>query len=224
MPANSPQTPRIALTFDNGPTPGVTEQILDILAEHSLQAYFFVVSDHVNAHPHGAKLLERMLREGHIVGNHSASHGAPLGELTSAEAIAEITTAHEALREYLGEHFLLRPWGTEGVLERRCLNHAAVEYLVSGKHTCVLWNSVPGDWLDPFGWMHRALADVAAQDHTVVVLHDLPTGALNQLPQFLTELEHAGVAVVQGLPEACVPIKDGRMVRSIEHLVSSNRP
>jgi peptidoglycan-N-acetylglucosamine deacetylase len=53
-----------------------------------------------------------MVRDCHQVGNHSLTHGRPLGELRKLETIAEIATAHDILREFTGENFLFRPWGT----------------------------------------------------------------------------------------------------------------
>jgi peptidoglycan-N-acetylglucosamine deacetylase len=210
---------RVTLTFDNGPTHGVTDQVLDLLAERSLRAIFFVVANRVDGDAAARALLTRMMRDRHRVGNHSLTHGQPLGELREQETIAEIARAGDVLREFIGENFLFRPWGTEGQLDRRCLNHTAVDYLVSGKHTCVLWNSVPRDWADPTGWVDRALADVRARDHTVVVVHDVASGAMDELPRFLDELDRSGVAVTIELPNECVPIIDGRIVSSVDHLM-----
>ncbi|HEX4391000.1 MAG TPA: polysaccharide deacetylase family protein [Mycobacterium sp.] len=214
-----PRGRRVTLTFDNGPTPGVTDQVLDILAERSLRAIFFVVANRVEGDPAARALLTRMVGDRHRVGNHSLTHGRPLGELREQETIAEIATARDVLREFTGESFLFRPWGTEGQLDRRCLNRSAVTYLVSGEHTCVLWNSVPRDWADPVGWVDRALTDVRAQEHTVVVIHDLPSGAMNELPRFLDELDREGVAVTGELPDECVPIVGGRIVSPVDHLM-----
>ncbi len=213
------QPRQLTLTFDNGPTPGVTDRVLDLLAERSLPAIFFVVANQVEKDATAPALLTRMVRDGHRVGNHSLSHGRPLGELSRQETIAEIATAQEILQEFAGEAFLFRPWGTEGQLDRRCLNRTAVDYLVSGKHTCVLWNSVPRDWADPVGWVDRALADVRARDHTVVVIHDVASGAMDELPRFLDELDRSGVAVTGDLPDECLPIVDGRIVSAVDQLM-----
>jgi peptidoglycan/xylan/chitin deacetylase (PgdA/CDA1 family) len=197
----------------------VSDQVLDILAERSLRAIFFVVGNRVAADAVARDLLGRMVRDRHLVGNHSLTHGRPLGELREQESIAEIATARDILREFTGESFLFRPWGTEGQLDRRCLNRSAVNYLVSGKHTCVLWNSVPRDWADPGGWVDRALSDVRAREHTVVVIHDLPSGAMDELPRFLDELDRNGVAVTAELPSECVPIIEGRIISPVDHLM-----
>lgn len=213
------QPRQLTLTFDNGPTPGVTDRVLDLLAERSLPAIFFVVANQVEKDATAPALLTRMVRDGHRVGNHSLTHGRPLGELSRQETIAEIATAQEILQEFAGEASLFRPWGTEGQLDRRCLNRTAVDYLVSGKHTCVLWNSLPRDWADPAGWVDRALADVRARDHTVVVIHDVASGAMDELPRFLDELDRSGVAVTGDLPDECVPIVDGRIVSAVDQLM-----
>ena len=218
-----PRGRRVTLTFDNGPTPGVTDQVLDILAERSLPAIFFVVANRVDGDAAACALLTRMVRDGHRVGNHSLTHGRPLGELGKQETIAEIATARDILREFTGDSFLFRPWGTEGQLDRRCLNRSAVDYLVSGKHTCVLWNSVPRDWADPGGWVARALTDVRAREHTVVVIHDVASGAMGALPRFLDELDRDGVVVTAELPTECVPIVDGRTISPVDHLMPLGR-
>jgi len=202
-----PRGRRVTLTFDNGPTPGVTDEVLDLLAERSLRAFFFVVANRVEGDAVARALLTRMVRDCHRVGNHSLTHGRPLGELPEEQTVAEIATA------------LFRPWGTEGQLDRRCLNRTAVEYLVSGEHTCVLWNSVPRDWADPVGWVDRALTDVGTREHTVVVIHDVPSGAMRGLPRFLDELDREGVAVTDELPDECVPIVGGRLVGALDHLM-----
>jgi len=112
---------------------------------------------------------------------------------------------------------------TKGALERRCLNRTAVDHLIAEKYTCVLWNSVPRDWADPRGWVDRALADTRNQPHTVVVLHDLPTGAMERLPRFLDELDDSGLEVTTDLPDDCVPIVRGRVRTPVNHLTPAIR-
>ena len=63
--------PHVALTFDDGPTAGPTERVLDALGEANVSATFFVVGSNVEKNP---RLLERIDREGHLVGNHTWDH------------------------------------------------------------------------------------------------------------------------------------------------------
>jgi peptidoglycan/xylan/chitin deacetylase (PgdA/CDA1 family) len=61
----------VALTFDDGPTPGATDRILDVLGSHGVKAAFFVVGANVERHP---QLLRRIHAEGHQIANHSYRH------------------------------------------------------------------------------------------------------------------------------------------------------
>lgn len=72
---------RVALTFDDGPLPGATDRILEVLLEMKVKAAFFVVGQATARHP---ELLRRIHDEGHLVGNHSFDHPG-LGFLRGAE-------------------------------------------------------------------------------------------------------------------------------------------
>jgi peptidoglycan/xylan/chitin deacetylase (PgdA/CDA1 family) len=62
---------RVALTFDDGPTPGGTDRILDILRQNNVQATFFVIGVNIEKSP---DLLRRIYAEGHLIGNHTYNH------------------------------------------------------------------------------------------------------------------------------------------------------
>ncbi|GAB6932611.1 polysaccharide deacetylase family protein [Calditerricola satsumensis] len=69
---NGPSRKRqVALSFDDGPDLTFTPRILDVLREHGVKATFFVVGNRVAAHP---DVVKRMVREGHVVANHSWDH------------------------------------------------------------------------------------------------------------------------------------------------------
>ncbi|HZL37992.1 MAG TPA: polysaccharide deacetylase family protein [Tepidisphaeraceae bacterium] len=67
----SDDPPRVALTFDDGPTAGATDRVLDILGELDVKAAFFVIGRNVEREP---QLLARMAAQGHLIGNHSYDH------------------------------------------------------------------------------------------------------------------------------------------------------
>jgi hypothetical protein len=73
---------------------------------------------------------------------------------------------------------------------------------------------VPRDWENPNGWPEVCLADIASRDWSLVVLHDLPTGAMERLPDFLHLLEARGIELSHELPEACVPLRRGQPTAS----------
>lgn len=209
---------RLTLTFDNGPFPGVTPAVLDALAAQRAPATFFVCGKDARD-PERRALLARARAEGHRVGNHTLTHTVELGTRDDADlARREIDGAQEALGE-LATDRLFRPYGGGGVLGPRLLSPTAVRVLCEGGYTCVLWNSVPRDWEDPAGWPERALADVERRAWTVLVLHDVPTGAMAALPRFLARVRDAGVTIVGELPDAVTPIVRGRVTGSLDGLV-----
>jgi peptidoglycan-N-acetylglucosamine deacetylase len=211
--------PRVTLSFDNGPDPDVTPRVLDVLRGRGVTAHFFVLGKHL-ADRARRRLVERAREEGHLVGNHSFSHATPLGEDPRADAVEREIAATEALLTPLvpgPKRF--RPVGG-GALGPHLLSRGAVDYLVAHDYSCILWNSVPRDWIDPAAWVPRALADCAAHPHTVVVLHDIPGACLAALPDFLDALQDRSMELVPELPAACLPIVHGRVVADLDGLVS----
>jgi peptidoglycan-N-acetylglucosamine deacetylase len=220
MPWTPGATPKVTLTFDNGPTPGVTQDVLDVLAARDLHATFFVVGRCLRQSG-GRELARRTVAEGHRVGHHTTTHSVLLGSAGDpAGAVrAEIADLASEMEEFDRDLKLFRPYAAGGVLDRRVFSEAAIRYLQHHDYTCVLWNSVPHDWEDPVGWVDRALAHILAQPWTVVVLHDIASGAMSQLPCFLDEVARSGATVVPDFPEACLPIVAGEVKQSLSHLI-----
>jgi peptidoglycan/xylan/chitin deacetylase (PgdA/CDA1 family) len=212
--------PKLTLSFDNGPEPEVTPAVLDALRRRGLKATFFVLG-HKLREPARRALAERSRDEGHWIGNHTFSHATPLGERSEPNAPElEIGRAQEALGALAHADRFFRPNGGGGNLDRRLLSRRAVDYLVEGGYSCVLWNSIPRDWADPEGWVERALAQCAAQDWTLTVLHDLPTGAMRRLDAFLDELEARGIELRQDFPPDCMPIRSGQVAAPLDAYVT----
>jgi len=212
---------KLTLSFDNGPFPDVTPAVLEALGTAGVAATFFVCGREARD-PVRRPLLEAIRAAGHRIGNHTDSHRIELGATDDPDAARrEIDDAQAALAEFADADRLFRPYGAGGVLGPRLLSPAAVSHLCDGGYTCVLWNSVPRDWADPTGWPLRALADLTAQDWTLIVLHDIPTGAMRALPDFLARARDAGAEFTDELPPACVPIRRGRVVGSLEGLVAN---
>ena len=211
--------PRLTLTFDNGPHPQTTDRVLRVLDERGLRATFFVVGDEL-ARPGGRAIAERAWAAGHWIGNHSMTHRVPLGEGGDDQVESEIGGAEELLGDLGHPDRLFRPFGGGGHLGPHLLSRAALTYLRDHRYTLALWNSVPRDWEDPTGWVERALQDVASQEWTVLVLHDLPTGAMDHLARFLDQAMAAGAEVVQEVPPECMPIRRGVTTGPVDHLVA----
>jgi peptidoglycan/xylan/chitin deacetylase (PgdA/CDA1 family) len=212
---------KLTLSFDNGPFPGVTPGVLDALEAAHATATFFVCGKEA-CDPQRRPLLEAIRAAGHRIGNHTQSHAVELGATRDLAAPRrEIDDAQAALAGFTDADKLFRPYGAGGVLGPRLLSRAAVSHLCDGGYTCVLWNSVPRDWEDPNGWPQRALADLRANEWTLLVLHDIPTGAMRALPDFLARAHDAGAELTAELPPVCVPILRGRVVGALDGLVGS---
>ena len=212
---------RLTLSFDNGPTPGITEGVLDTLAQRDLLTTFFVVGDDL-LKPGNRALVSHAKDGGHWIGNHTMTHSIQLG--TSDDRLLpdrEIEAAQRELGDLAHPDKLFRPWGAGGILNRRLFSPRAVQHLVDGEYTCVLWNSVPRDWESPDSWVETALADIAELDWTVLVLHDIDSGAMRRLGEFLDLAIGEGVDIVQEFPDSCVPVRRGRLTGSMDHIVSS---
>ncbi len=91
--------PRIALTFDDGPTAGPTEQVLDILGELNVKATFFVIGRNVEREP---DLLRRIAAKGHQVGNHTYDHWRWAATQHTPYWQEQIIRADDAIERVLG--------------------------------------------------------------------------------------------------------------------------
>ena len=211
---------RLTLSFDNGPFPDVTPAVLDLLRERALRASFFVCGKDV-ADPAKRRIVERARDEGHRIGNHTQTHTIELGTSHDPDApAAEIGAAQDALGDLAAPQRWFRPYGGGGVLGPNLLSAAAVDFLRDGAYSVVLWNSVPRDWENPEGWPDTALREIGSQPWTLVVVHDIPTGAMKALPRFLDEALAAGVEVVSEFPPDCVPVLRGEVRRPLDGLIA----
>jgi peptidoglycan-N-acetylglucosamine deacetylase len=212
----------VTLTFDNGPEPGVTEGVLDVLAERGITATFFVVGRKL-ATRQGQAIATRAHAEGHRLGNHTFFHLTPLGQATPEAAAEEIGATQDLLGD-LAPGKLFRPFGGEGRLGPHLLSPAARDLLVAGGYTCVLWNAIPRDWKEPEPWPRTALAQIAGHrakgTPTVLALHDLPTGAMDRLAWFLDRLTDDGIVFSQEFPDETVIIREGRPAPHCDRYVS----
>ena len=189
--------PTVALTFDDGPDPVYTPQVLDVLAEHSAVATFFLVGSRARRHQ---GLVRRMMREGHRVGSHSWSHPVP-SETLWASLVVDYTRGRKAVEAASGKAIpLFRPprgeVGARGALTMRALRLEPW-----------LWTVDPEDWRPGIGAdeLVRAVSELAGGD--VVLLHDglarpvSPeacdrSATVRALPQIITAAQGRGLDLV----------------------------
>jgi peptidoglycan/xylan/chitin deacetylase (PgdA/CDA1 family) len=210
--------PKLTLSFDNGPTPGVTERVLDELARRAIGATFFVVGKNL-AKPGARALAERAVSEGHWTGNHTMHHATPLGRADDRSALADIEDAQALLDGLADERKLFRPYAGGGELGPHLFSRMAVAHLAANAYTAVIWNSVPGDWKAPYAeWGPKALADIRRQAWTLLVLHDIRPELADALPEFLDAV--GDVEIVQDYPPACILLDRGLIVRDLSGLIA----
>lgn len=217
------QGPAVTLSFDNGPEPQVTPAVLDVLRRRGLRATFFVIGQKLHD-PARRSLAERAHDEGHWIGNHSWTHSGPLGDRRDpGHAEAEIARTEAELGPLSHADRLFRPVGGGGRLGPHLLSQAARDLLAAGGHTIVTWSAVPGDWRDPDGWPETAFRQCLAEPRPVLVLHDLPNGAMRHLDAFLGRLEDSGATFRQEFPDACVPMRRGLPSAALAAYVDAHR-
>ena len=203
---------RVTLTFDNGPTPAITEQVLEILDREGIRSTFFVIGQKLRT-PASVALARDAHAAGHWIGNHTFTHSVALGDRPDADyAAREIGDTQDRIGDLSHPDKLFRPYGNSGLVGRHLLSRVAISYLLTHQFRTIIWNSVPGDWKDPEGWVERCLAQIEAQDWSVVVLHDIERGCLQRLPELLQRLADVGVIYEQDYPEDVTLTRAGQIV------------
>jgi len=215
---------RLTLTFDKGPTPGITERVLDILSTHGVAATFFVIGSQLYDR-RAAALLPRITGAGHRIGNHTLNHKVALGDRPDASfARSEIDATQALIGEYADAEKLFRPYGKDGLLGPHLFSRAALTHLQQDGYTSLLWNLVPGDWLNPAGWDGACLDALVSLAWPVVVLHDINDSCLARLPSFLDRLADLGYAIESTFPDSVVVTRGGHFVTLSEDMVSDGMP
>lgn len=174
----------VFLTFDDGPDPRFTPLILDILAQASAYATFFLVGKDAIRFP---SLVRRIAQEGHAVANHTWSHCHPW-TISSRVARQEVSSASVALSDILGRspRYFRPPHGRL----RRCMMDQAREL----GQSVVMWRLSAVDW-GPWGGPARIAKRLrAVQGGDIILLHDgrrrynRPWDTVRVLPGFLSHL------------------------------------
>ncbi|WP_054708156.1 polysaccharide deacetylase family protein [Bacillus sp. JCM 19041] len=153
---------QIALTFDDGPDPRFTGQVLDKLEAHNVPATFFVLGKRVTANP---DLLRRVNDAGHEIGNHTYSH-LNLAEANITQLEQELTESGDAVEAITGYRpSLFRP--PYGFITRE-----QVERLADLNYSVIGWDVDPLDWDGtPAGEVAQTVLQEAGAG-SIILLHD----------------------------------------------------
>ena len=178
----------IALTFDDGPWPKSTLEVLEILKKNNIKATFFMVGKNVKNFPH---LARQVGVDGHAIGNHTWSH--PYQRFNEAGASSEIDRTSDMIYQATGiKTTLFRPPGGH-------LNNGLAAYAHKKNYAVVMWSSDSRDYSRPSVpiFLKHALTGITSGG--IVLMHD---GGGNRdhtvraLPQLITEYKKRGYRFV----------------------------
>ncbi|MEU8219744.1 bifunctional polysaccharide deacetylase/glycosyltransferase family 2 protein [Micromonospora taraxaci] len=159
----------IALTFDDGPDPRWTPQVLDVLRRHGAHATFFVVGARVNEHP---ELVRRILAEGHEIGSHTFTH-ANLADVPPWRRDLELSLTRKAVASATGrEVTLFRPPFSSVPTALTGSEYAALRAAAGAGHVAVLTDLDTKDWQRPGTDQILRAATPKRGRGAVVLMHD----------------------------------------------------
>lgn len=173
--------PELILTFDDGPNKDLTPIVLDTLAKHHIQAVFFLVGEQAEK-KYAPELIARMLREGHIIANHTMTH-QDLCRLKDPERAArEIDDGRAAIERAAGTHvtWFRTPYGVrcdrvDTMLAERGLTHFH-------------WDIDPQEWRHgshkkTVEYLTKKIARMTGRN--VLLMHDMKKATVAALPELL---------------------------------------
>lgn len=174
---------RIAITFDDGPHPKYTEQLLDGLKERGVHATFFVTGEHAELHP---DVIKRMQEEGHLIGNHTYSH-IQLRSSNQDQFREELIRTNQVIKEITGEDtiYVRPPYGSWDKSFEQELNMIPV-----------LWTIDPLDWCSSDASCVVSRVTVKAKENDIILLHDYYDTSVEAALEIVDELMEEGYTFV----------------------------
>jgi peptidoglycan/xylan/chitin deacetylase (PgdA/CDA1 family) len=187
----------VVLSFDDGPLPRNSNQILEILASECIKATFFEIGQMARAYPEGVRKLRDA---GHSIGTHSQNHPLTMNHMPIERAQQEIDDGIASVKAALGDDTTaLAPFFRIPGLERATV---VEDYLASqGIQT---WSAdFPAD-----DWRHisssrvydLAISRLEAKGKGILLLHDIQARTVAALPRILHELKAQGFRIVHVVP------------------------
>ena len=212
----------VALTFDDGPDPRFTPQILDILKQKDVAASFFVVG---SVAARNRWLVQRMYLEGHDIGNHTFSH-VNSAHVPEDQLKLELNATERLLKSTIGVRTILfRPPYAQDIEPQTIDAARALRIASSLGYITVGMNIDPKDWMRPLPKqiVKHTVSEVVAGKGNVVLLHDAGGGrgaTVAALPGIIDELRANGFRFV-ALHELIGLSRDEAMprVQPEEHLM-----
>ncbi|MFX0537886.1 polysaccharide deacetylase family protein [Ornithinimicrobium sp. Y1847] len=176
----------VALTFDDGPSSGLTPRLLDILSAEGVAATFYVTGSQVNANP---GIVARQLSEGHQVGNHTWSHPSLPG-LGTAGVRDELARTNQAIRAATGASptTMRPPYGASDETVRAA---AAAEGLAQ-----VTWDVDTRDWEHKNPARTLGIVQQTIRPGSIILMHDVHETTVQAVPEVVAWLRSQGYRMV----------------------------
>jgi peptidoglycan/xylan/chitin deacetylase (PgdA/CDA1 family) len=179
--------PFIAMTFDDGPNEKLTPELLDILAQRHLHATFFVIGKNAEEHP---EILQRAVREGHEIGNHSWTHPV-FAKMGDENVRRELQKTDNAIRAAIGASPVLMrpPYGSITARQKKWIN-AEFGYRI------ILWDIDPLDWKRPGPAVVTRRIVRGTRAGSIILSHDIHPGTIQAMPETFDQLLAKGFKFV----------------------------
>lgn len=154
---------RVALTYDDGPTPGVTDRILDILRAENCRSTFFVIGQRVKAFPN---LARRIVAEGHEIANHSYTH-PDLAKLSDSSVRSELERTQKIIEDTCGvsPRYFRPPYGSFRVSQGAIAKSLRLQVII--------WSVDPQDWKKPGASVITKRVTKSTSGGDIILCHDL---------------------------------------------------
>lgn len=186
----------VVLTFDDGPLPKYSYQVLKMLADECIKATFFIIGSQAKANPDGVR---RLVAAGHTVGTHSMTHPLTFDRMPSEKAEAEINggiewtqaamTDPSALAPFFRIPGLMRAEGVENLLRSRGIQVWSADFPADD------WRHVSSDRV-----YQLAMQRLEAKGKGILLLHDIQARTVAALPKIIRDLKARGYRIVHVVP------------------------
>ncbi len=174
---------RAALTFDDGPHPVYTEELLDGLAQRQVKATFFVIGENISGNE---DIIARMAEEGHLIGNHTYDH-VKICDMSGEEACEQVEKTSALIKEITGMNteFVRPPFGAWN-------NDMECSFTMIP----VLWDVDPMDWTTKNADLVAERVLKETEDGDIILLHDYYESSVKAALQIVDALQAQGYEFV----------------------------
>ena len=182
-PQIDPDKPMVAITFDDGPNPATTPELLDLLKKYDVRCTFFMVGKNVEANP---DIVKRIYQEGHELGNHSWDH-ADLSQLNEAQIIEELQSTDDAIFKACGHDplYIRPPFGAMSDVYQNTVDRDSI-----------LWTIDTRDWESHDASKIKKIIDTYVSDGSIILLHDIHEDSVKAMKSVIPELLEKGYQLV----------------------------